>query len=70
MARQYFGDPDDCFARYDADQHEELSYRPICCECGEPIQDEQFFIFNGEFYCEHCLGNHKHYTDDFVKETA
>ena len=71
MAHQYFGDPDSCFAQYDADQNRELSYRPICCDCGEPIQDEHLYIIEGEFYCTHCLeSNHRHYTNDYVKETA
>ena len=71
MAHQYFGDPDACFSQYDADQSRNLSYRPICCECEEPIQDDQFYIIDGNFYCEECLNsNHRHYTENYIKETA
>ena len=39
-----------------------LKTRPVCCVCGEPIQDEDMYEFYpGEFYCETCK-------DDYLKE--
>ena len=32
-----------------------LDKRPICCQCGEHIQDEYGYDFNGDWYCENCI---------------
>ena len=70
MARQYFGDPDACFAAYDSDAAYDLSLLPVCSECGEPIQDDMLYEIGGEFICESCMDGHKHSTEYFIKETA
>lgn len=44
-----------------------LARRPVCCYCGEPIQDEFCYEINGEYYCEDCLDMHfRKAVDDIV----
>lgn len=44
------------------DKMQELSK---CYECGEPIQDEHCYEFNGEYICKRCLNdNHLKWTED------
>ena len=47
-------DNSDLFERHDAEQERELRKLPVCCCCGDPIQQEQAVCFNGNFYCEDC----------------
>lgn len=40
-------------------QHEAwLRTRPVCCSCGDPIQEDFCYEINGECFCEMCLDNH------------
>lgn len=44
----------------DADNHTQaqeawLARRPICCECGEHIQDDTLFRIGGQAYCWECV---------------
>lgn len=32
-----------------------LARRPICCECGEHIQDDTLFHIGGQVYCWKCV---------------
>lgn len=43
---------------YYADLERELAKRPRCTDCGEPIQDEVYYEFDGKSYCPDCLGEH------------
>ena len=63
----YCPDNFDAFDRYDAEQEKALSKLPECSECGEPIQDEECFEFNGELICPDCLKyNHRKWTEDYI----
>lgn len=42
----YTDDPISDFHRHDAEQEAALEKLPICCECGDPIQDEYCFCIN------------------------
>ena len=60
-------DPIADFNRHDAKQHEWLKNRPECVDCGEHIQDEHCYEFNGEYLCERCLIDlHRKDVDDCV----
>ena len=50
-------DPDRDFDRWDAEQESALELLPVCCECGERIQDDFCYQINDEVICEECL-NH------------
>lgn len=55
------------FAVHDRQQSEELNKRPVCCYCGEPIQDDFCYEINGDYYCEDCLDMHfRKAVDDIV----
>ena len=56
------------FAVHDRQQSEELNKRPVCCYCGEPIQDDFCYEINGELICTDCLeANHKKCTEDYIE---
>lgn len=60
-------DPVADFLRHDREQQAHLARLPKCCECGQPIQDEEAFIINGEWVCEECLMElYKFRVDDFI----
>lgn len=51
-------------ARHEARAERWLRSRPICCECGEPIQDEECYEFDGRLVCCSCVeNNHMRYID-------
>lgn len=51
--------------QYEAEQQRLLDKLPICSECGEHIQDEECYEFNGKYICPDCLKeNHRRWTDD------
>lgn len=55
------------FKDYDAEQQTALESLPECCECGEHIQDEYCFEFEGEYICEKCLNeNHRKPVEDCI----
>ena len=41
-------------ARHEREQEEWLKSRPVCDQCGEPIQDDAMFEFENETYCTEC----------------
>ena len=47
----------DLFEQHDAKQQEALSKRPVCSCCGDPIQDEYFFLIQESPVCDICLNN-------------
>ena len=50
----YTNDPIRDAENYQADQEEWLKSRPICDQCGEHIQEEFMFQYEGENYCPDC----------------
>lgn len=61
-------DPLADFARHDAEQSRWLERRPVCSECGEPIQSERCYEVNDELICEECMErNHRKYVEDYIE---
>lgn len=61
------GDPLADFDRYDAMQSKKLNELPVCCECDQPIQDDECYEFDGELICPQCLkDNHQMHTEDYI----
>ena len=58
----YSDDPVADFARHDREQAKWLKRLPVCERCGEPIQDDHFYLINGDNVCPDCL------EDQFRKE--
>lgn len=65
---RYTDNPVADFERYDREQQDKLAALPVCSECGEAIQDEYFYLINGENICEECLkDNYRKQVADFVE---
>lgn len=63
--RYYTDDPLADFARWDAEQARWLERRPVCDECGEHVQHDRYYMFDGKLICPECLEeNHMHYVDE------
>lgn len=43
------------FASWDAEQTEQLERLPVCADCGEPVQDDHYYLINDEVICPDCL---------------
>lgn len=50
-------DPERDFDRWDQEQAEWLASRPVCSNCGRPIQDDHYYLIGDEPICPHCLEN-------------
>lgn len=53
----------EAWERHDGAQERWLNSRPVCCECGEHIQEEKLYDIDGDLVCDNCLRNYmdKHY---------
>ena len=51
----YTDDPERDFLREDAKQQKELEKLPVCADCGEPVQDDHYYLINDEVICPDCL---------------
>lgn len=43
------------FASWDAEQTAKLERLPVCADCGEPVQDDHYYLINDEVICPGCL---------------
>ena len=60
-------DPIADFNRHEREQDKLLERLPKCADCGEPIQDDDYYEFDCYFYCWDCVNdNHKKSTDSFI----
>lgn len=56
----------DLWRQHDAEQSRLLSRLPICSYCGEPVQEEHYYLINDEILCKECLDNNfRKETDDY-----
>lgn len=55
MSASFTDDPFRDFDNYDREQAEKLDRLPKCRHCGEPIQDDYAFEYEGDLYCEECF---------------
>ena len=59
-------DPLSDFDRWDREQTEWLEKRPECADCGHPVQDDFYYLINGEVICQDCLeSNYRREIEDF-----
>lgn len=59
--------------RYFAERDEALTVLPICSCCGERIQEDELYDFDGDLVCEECLpvylaDNYKKPTTAYIEE--
>lgn len=65
---RYSDDPVADFDAWDSEQAEELDKLPRCSECGEPIQDDYFYMINDEPICPGCLeSDYRKNTEDYIE---
>lgn len=66
----YTDDPLADFARYDAEQEEQLEKMPVCECCGEPIQQEMAIYYNDQWCCGECESDFwQNIREDFLERT-
>ena len=55
------------FELHDAQQSRRLQMRPVCANCDEHIQDDYFYLINGEAICQNCLdADYRKETDNYT----
>ena len=67
MGRSYAGELElvgmrdnlDLYMEHELDQERAyqrwLETRPVCKKCGEPIEDDDAYLINGDYYHEDCI---------------
>lgn len=66
---EYVPDSYDMFEIHDAQQESWLERRPKCDNCGEHIQDDYLYDFDGFIICEKCLkDDYRQDADNYEKE--
>lgn len=61
-------DPAADFARHDRGKERQLAKLPVCEDCGEPIQDEDYYDVDGEILCEECMKRkYRRKTEDYYE---
>lgn len=64
----YSDDPIADFNRHDAEMNKRLENLPVCADCGEPIQDDYFYLINDEAICPACLeSGYRKQIDDYIE---
>lgn len=59
----------DLWSRHQSKIEEEQGKLPKCCECDQPIEDDNCFEFDNQLICPRCLNdNHKRSTYEFIEE--
>lgn len=58
----------DLFLSHERQQETELKRLPLCCCCDERIQSEDLYDIDGSLYCEDCMKNFKHSTENYIRE--
>lgn len=44
--------------RHEAEQERWLAKLPVCDICDEPIQDDHYYLINGDNICPNCMETH------------
>lgn len=53
---------------HDRAQEQARARLPVCRNCGEPIQDERAWRFNGHLWCEECAEDEfRVWTEDYMR---
>ena len=54
--------------RYARRQDRWLEHLPVCCECGEAIQTDHYYVINSEAICPDCLEGYRRELEDRWEE--
>lgn len=62
-----YPDSYDLWEQHERKMDRQLERLPRCSECDEPIQDDHFYLVNGENICEQCLyDNYRKAVEDYI----
>ena len=65
----FTGDPLKDFDLKEQEEQKWLDKLPKCAYCGEPIQSEQCYVFDGDIFCPECLTeHHRNNTEDYYRD--
>lgn len=65
----FTGDPLKDAKQRDAEEQAWLDKLPKCAYCGEPIQDDYCYVFDGDIFCPQCLkDNHRKRTEEYRED--
>ena len=57
----------DLWEAHEREQQKKLAELPVCAVCGEPVQDDHFYLINDEVICPECLdAEFRKETEDFM----
>lgn len=67
------GDPERDFLEYENERNRKFIQLAVCCCCGERIQSETLYDFDGDLVCEECLmeyvnENYRKNTTSYIDE--
>ena len=52
---------------HERDQERRLAELPVCADCGNPIQDDHFYLINDEAICPNCLeAGYRKETENYI----
>lgn len=56
------------FASWDAEKTAQLERLPVCADCGEPVQDDHYYLINDEVICPDCLeSGYRKEIDEYIE---
>lgn len=56
------------FESWDAEQTAKLERLPVCADCGEPVQDDHYYLINDEVICPDCLeSGYRKEIDEYIE---
>lgn len=57
----------DQWEAHEREQERRLAELPVCADCGNPIQDDHFYLINDEPICPDCLdAGYRKQTEDYI----
>lgn len=60
--------PERDYLQYEREEQKWLEKRPVCNQCGEPIQSYYTYEIDGYLFCEGCMEQFKNETEEYVEE--
>lgn len=61
-------DPVADYDRYDAEQARDMCKLPVCSDCGEPVQDDHYYLINDEVICPDCMeAGYRREIEDYIE---
>lgn len=56
------------FECYDLEQQKRLDRLPVCADCGEPIQDDHYYLINDEIIGPDCMeSGYRKEVEDYIE---